>query len=272
MKTKTSQSTTAPPDGPDTLFVGSLEKGFRVLHAFDDNHPSLGVTEIAARTGMDKSAAQRFSNTLHRLGYLQKDPTTRRYSPARKLLELGYLFLRHSRLAERAMPRMIDVAEKFHLTVNLAELDDCDVVYTIRIPHQTATYQAMIPGRRRPAYCTAPGLAILSHLPAAETRGILSRSDRKKFTPRTLTDLAGIERALARTRRDGFALTFDQLLPREISVAAPIFDHAGRAVAAVQMPVYRPEWTADEARERLGPAVLDLSRSISGRLLSEPPE
>ena len=33
--------------GHDTLYVSSFEKGIRVLAAFDDGHPALGVTEIA---------------------------------------------------------------------------------------------------------------------------------------------------------------------------------------------------------------------------------
>ena len=49
----------------NTLFVGSLEKGMRVLAAFDHNHTAMGLTELAERTGLEKSAAQRLSNTLH---------------------------------------------------------------------------------------------------------------------------------------------------------------------------------------------------------------
>ena len=91
------------------LYVGSLEKGFRVLAAFSEDFPALGVTEIALRTGLDKSAAQRFSNTLHQLGFLEKDTATRRYRPARKLMEMAYTYLRHSALG--AATRVLGVAQ-----------------------------------------------------------------------------------------------------------------------------------------------------------------
>jgi hypothetical protein len=63
--TTTAMNVVAPTAHP--LYVGSLEKGFRVLAAFGDDCAALGVTEIALRTGLDKSAAQRFSNTLHQI-------------------------------------------------------------------------------------------------------------------------------------------------------------------------------------------------------------
>ena len=98
----------ALPEGntASALYVNSLEKGFRVLAAFSEDFPALGVTEIALRTGLDKSAAQRFSNTLHQLGFLEKDSATRRYRPARKLMEMAYTYLRHSALGAAAMPHL----------------------------------------------------------------------------------------------------------------------------------------------------------------------
>ncbi len=260
-----------PPAGGDTLFVGSLEKGFRVLAAFDDNHPTLGVTEIAQRTGLDKSAAQRFSNTLHKLGYLEKDATTRRYTPARKLVGFAYTYMRHNRLAERAMPRLIDAGKVHNTTINLAEFMDTDVIYTIRIPQQTTAFAATLTGRCVPTFCTSAGLAILAHMPEADVMDILKRSDRHPYTPRTVTDIDQILRILERIRRDGFCATYGQLLPREISVAAVVFDSSGKVSAAVQIPIYRPKWTLEDARRLLGPLTVDTARGISSDLVGTPP-
>ena len=52
-----------------TLYVASVEKGFRVLQAVRQAQRELGrndvsLTEITRLSGLDKSAAQRFTNTL----------------------------------------------------------------------------------------------------------------------------------------------------------------------------------------------------------------
>ena len=72
---------------PDTLFVSSVEKGFAVLYAFRTGQRELGLrdlslSQISEISGLDKSASQRFTNTLVKLGYLEKDQRTRRYRPA----------------------------------------------------------------------------------------------------------------------------------------------------------------------------------------------
>ncbi|MEX0693672.1 MAG: IclR family transcriptional regulator [Rhodospirillales bacterium] len=250
------------------LFVGSLEKGFRVLAAFGDDFPSLGVTEIALRTGLDKSAAQRFSNTLHQLGFLEKDAATRRYRPARKLMEMAYTYLRHSALGAVAMPRLIEAGGVYKTTMNLAERHDTDMIYTVRIPHEKAAYAATVPGRRVPAFCTATGQAVLSRLSDTEVNDIIDRSDRFKRLPGTTIDIDKIHAAINRTRKQGYAITYEQLLPREIGVAAPIVDYRGRPIAAVHIPAYTPNWSLAEARDKLGPLAIETADAISGALVA----
>jgi len=250
------------------LYVGSLEKGFRVLAAFGDDCAALGVTEIALRTGLDKSAAQRFSNTLHQLGFLEKDASTRRYRPARKLMELAFTFLRHSTLGAAAMPRLIEAGAVYQTTMNLAERDGTGMIYTVRIPHQKAAYVATVPGRRIPMYCTATGHAILSRLPADEAEDIVVRSLRDETIPDTMADPKEIMKAVRKTRRAGFATTFAQLLPREIGIAAPVVDYRGRPVGAVHIPAYTPAWTLSDARRKLGPLAIETADEISGSLVA----
>jgi IclR family transcriptional regulator, pca regulon regulatory protein len=250
------------------LYVGSLEKGFRVLAAFDEDHPSLGVTDIAMRSGLDKSAAQRFSNTLHQLGFLDKDPRTRRYKPARRLMELSFTYLRHSALGAVAMPRLIEAGTVYRTTVNLAEWIDTTMIYTFRIPHQKAAYVSTVPGRQVPVFCSSSGLAIMSRLGDAEIADILARSTLMKITPHTVYEPDKIMKAIQLTRQRGFAITYQQLMLREIAVSAPIVDYRGYPIAAVQIPVSTPGWTLADARQKLGPLAVETAAAISGALIT----
>jgi len=268
------KQTSSHPDvpGASALYVGSLEKGFRVLAAFSDDHPALGVTEIALRTGLDKSAAQRFSNTLHQLGFLEKDAATRRYRPGRRLMELAYTYLRHSVLGAAAMPRLIEAGSVYATTVNLAERDDTSMIYTVRIPHVKAAYSATVPGRRVPVFCAASGIAVMSRMSDDEALDIIARSELTKRLATTVTDPDKIMKSVHQARRRGFALTYAQQLPREISVAAPIIDVRGRPVGAVQIPVYSPAWKQSEAASKLGPLAIETADGISGALVASEQE
>lgn len=248
----------------DTLFVTSLEKGMRVLDAFRGPRESLGITEIAEAVSMDKSAAQRFTNTLHRLGYLERDPQTRRYRPAIKLLDFSFTYLQHDRLAEIAVARLIEAGKVHGTTVNLCVLTGTDIIYTVRILHQNASYQATIPGRRVPAYCTAGGTAILAFRPHDEAVAIVDNSKMVKYTEHTTIDRAATMRRIAEAREHGYGVSVGQLLSNEISVAAPILDNRRHGVAAVHIPVYRPKWSLEAAVEKLAPLAMETAQSISG--------
>jgi len=274
MTSKKTKQNVPPPDptSSSALFVGSLEKGFRVLAAFSDDFPALGVTEIALRTGLDKSAAQRFSNTLHQLGFLEKDVATRRYRPGRRLMEMAYTYLRHSVLGAAAMPRLIEAGSVYQTTVNLAEREDTNVIYTIRIPHVKAAYSATVPGRRVPIFCSASGIAMMSRMDESEAHAILARSDMTPRLPTTMIDPEKVMKLVAQTRRRGFALTYAQQLPREISIAAPIVDVRGRPIGAVQIPVYTPAWKQSEAAAKLGPLAIETADGVSGALVASEQE
>ena len=81
-----------------------------------------------------------------------------------------------------------------------------------------------------------------------------------------MTDPAALRRAIAKARRDGFASTVEQLMRHEMALAAPVLNHVGRPIAAVQIPVYMSRWTEARMREELAPVAMETARAISGTL------
>jgi PcaR/PcaU/PobR family beta-ketoadipate pathway transcriptional regulator len=253
-----------PRQGRDSpLFVGSLEKGLRVFQAFDDTHRSLRLTEIAAATGLDKSAAQRFTHTLHELGYLKKDAKTKHYRLAPKVLELGFTYLRTDSLVERATPYLLEANKRAEETVNLTELDGTEVVYVARVPGRHQITVDVVLGTWLPAYCLAPGRAMLAYLPEETARDVIERSDRAAYTDKTVTDTAALMTILARVRRNGFAISVEEYSPGEISIAAPVFDFGRQPIAAVNVAVPTSRWTVQAVEKKLAPLVIETAQAIS---------
>lgn len=264
----------AKPPRSDTLFVSSVEKAFQVLKAFRAGQRDLGLrdlslAQISEISGLDKSASQRFTNTLVELGYLDKDPKTRRYRPAVGLTDFYYTYMVSNGLAEIAMPRLIEASQVYRTTVNLCEPVGTEINYTIRVPSQKSSFRATLPGRRMPMFCTAAGTVILANRSKAEAAEILAASDLRKITEWTITDLDKVRERIAKARLDGYCISVQQSLPHEISTAAPVLDSEGRAFAAVQVPVYMPEWTVELVEEKIVPLVIETARAISGSYFSE---
>ena len=258
---------TAPQVGSirasDALFVQSIEKGLRVLYAFGSEHRALGLTEIATAIGFDMSTVQRFVHTWQRLGYLKRDPRSRRYTLAAKLLDFSFMYLRSSGLVEIAMPHLVALGNTCEENINLMELDAADVLFILRLPRKEIRYSAGVVGARVPAFCTSAGRAILAHLPQENARDIIQSSDLTPQTPHTLTDPHEIFERLAEVKQQGYSIVDQEVLVGEISVAAPILDYAGTPIAAVSIPVPTTRWSVKSVQKTLAPHVVETARAIS---------
>lgn len=247
----------------DPLMVMSVEKAFRVLSVFDRHSANLSLSQIAAATEMDVSAAQRFTHTLSRLGYLRKDPETKRFELTAKTLQLGYYYLRSNRLVERTMPYLMHLSKETEETVNLTVLDNTEIIFISRFMSRHMLNTDVIIGSRMPAYCTAPGMAILSRLPEEEAIGILERSDRKSVTPSTTWEMDALVTKLRASREQGYATAFDEFYRGDASIAAPIVAGNGFPEGAVNIAVPLSRFSREEVTERFAPLILSAAQAIS---------
>src|SRR6516225_1416588 len=62
-------------------FVGALDKGLKIIEAFETSAPNLSLTEVARRTGLTRAAARRYLLTLVSLGYAETDGKSFRLTP-----------------------------------------------------------------------------------------------------------------------------------------------------------------------------------------------
>ena len=124
----------APTETRSSLFVGSTEKAFQVLHAFDGSKRHMTLADIARASGLDRSATQRLVYTLETLGYLRRIPETRNYGLTPKVLQFSYNYVRANELIDKASPYLLDISRTLGETTNLQELDGHEIVFVARFP------------------------------------------------------------------------------------------------------------------------------------------
>lgn len=246
-----------------SLFIGSTEKAFRVLEAFSGSKRHMTLADIVRATLLDRSAVQRVVHTLESLGYLSRIPDTPHYGLSPKVLGLSYNYLRADDLIDRASPYLLEISRSVGETTNLHELEGHEIRFVARFPGRHLFNVDIAVGSRLPAFFTASGSAILARLPDAQRRSILAQTDLTPITPHTETDP---ERLLARVRRaqqQGYAVIANETVLGDISVAAPIIDGRGVAVAAINIAVPTTRWTVASVEAKLATHVQVAATSIS---------
>ena len=247
----------------DSLMVMSVEKAFRVLEAFGGRNQTLSLSQVAAATGLDISAAQRFTHTLTKLGYLHKEAETKRFELTPKNLGQGYRYLVGHRLVERAMPYLLHLSTETEEAVSLTVLDDTEIIFVSRFMSRHMLNTNVVVGSRLPAYCTAPGIAMLSHLPDGDALDIVDRSDLKPHTPTTTWRRADVTAKLRLSAKQGFATAFGEFFKGDLSVAAAILDEHGQPEGAINVAVSFARYKEADVASRFAPLVMAAAHSVS---------
>ena len=258
---------TIPPKREDTLFVRSIEKAFRVLTAFGAGHSSLSLAQVAQATGLDKSAAQRFTHTLERLGYLRKAPETRHFSLTPRTLEPGYHYMRASSILDRAVPYLLELSRATEESVSLSVPDGTEIVYVARLISRHMVSSNVIVGTRLPAYCTAPGLAMLARLPLSEAKSVLCKSELRAYTANTTTSMAELMAKLEQTQRKGYAMAVEEIFASDISLGVALTGPCNETLGAVSLSVSRVRLSPEEAEARFAPLLLATAQAMSAQVL-----
>lgn len=230
------------------LFVQSVEKAMRVLSAFDGTKRQLSLSEIANLVDMPLGAAQRCTFTLSTLGYLKKDPDSRKYELAPRVLDLAYHYVSSSDLVARATPFLRQISVETEEVTNLFVLDGAEVVVVQRFVSRHVLIPQVVVGTRMPAYCTASGIAILAAMPDKDVADLLAKSKIVSYTPKTMVEKSAILREIEKTRQKGYSRLEDQLYMGDISLGAAIKDSSGAAVGGVTLAISRTRW--EQAQER----------------------
>jgi IclR family pca regulon transcriptional regulator len=217
----------------DPNFMQSLARGLDVIGAFQHARPSLTVSEVASLSNMSRAAARRCLHTLSVLGYARGIEGSYRLTP--KTLSLGFAYLNASPVARVAQPVLEEVSTRLHESCSMTVLDGDEIVYVARAATQRIISVGLSVGSRLPAYCTSMGRVLLAFSNATDLDAYLERVPLARQTPHTITEVAILRRELQRVRTNGYAVVDQELELGLRSIAVPVLQLDGRAVASINV-------------------------------------
>src|SRR5947199_7239032 len=145
----------------------------------------------------------RLIRTLVSLGYVRQN-TNRHYALGARLIRLGENA--SMQFGTWARPLLAELVDEVGETANLAVLERDEVVYVAQVPSRHSMRMFTEVGRRVLPHGTGVGKAILSQLPPAEVRDLLSRTGMPAYTEHTFTEPESLLRQLAKIAKQGYAM------------------------------------------------------------------
>ena len=244
--------------------VQSLERAFAILDEVA-RRPA-GVTAIAERVRLPKSTVARL------LAALEDVQAVERFDGTRWRIGPGVAALSSTASPERSLisvvrPYLADLVDELGEDAGLGLPDGNDVLYVDQVESDNPVQVRDWTGTRAPMHAVPSGLVLLAEWPGDALDAYLA-GELAELTRRTVTDPARIRKRLSDVRKAGYAWGIQEFADGIDSVAAPLRDARGKAIAAIHVhgPSYRfpPENAADAVAGRVVAAATTASAQLAG--------
>ena len=217
----------------DPDFVLSLARGLRVIESFEGHSDGRSIVEIGRSSGLSRAAIRRILYTLELLGYVERSRQV--YRLKTQVLRLGFSFLSSSSAIEAARPVLERITEQLHESSSMCMLDGGQIVYVARCAASRILAAGLSVGSRLPAYCTSMGRVLLASLPDDKLNAYFRDLKPRSYTPKTITRITQIKKAILQVRKDGYAIVDEELEAGLRSIAVPVVTHNHEVVAAINV-------------------------------------
>jgi IclR family pca regulon transcriptional regulator len=244
-------------------WIAGLEKGLRIIEAFNDIHQRLTPSTAARRTGITRTAARRYLRTLHHLGYLDSDGQMFWLTP--RVLRLGWSYCDSARMPRAVQPFLQRISVALGGASYFAVLDEDEVVYIAR-DGSDRVQNGMILGARVAANLSSAGIAMLSCLSANKVDRWLSGRRFVPYTPYTVTTKEGVRELITTARRRGYALLEQQLQRKVRGIAVAIRSSNEEVAGAISVTLPLDNENAEHAAARAVPLLREAEYCLKSLL------
>jgi len=245
-------------------WIAGLEKGLSILEAFDYDNQRMTSAQIAARTGITRTAARRYLLTLEHLGYLHSDGKTFALTP--RVLKVGWSYFDSAPLPRILQPFLQQITGATNEAAYASVLDGKELVFIARNGSTRVMTTGFVLGARVPAHLASPGIVMLAQQQPEQVRSWLKSCPMTPFTPYTITDPDQLFGLIEAARVDGYAIVEQQLQAGVRGIAVPIKNRHAKLVGAISLSIPIGNESREQALDRILPILQQTANSLLNHL------
>jgi IclR family transcriptional regulator, acetate operon repressor len=268
-KTTPKQAEAKPSDpktvDPRSQTVQSLVRALNIMSILGEADGPMSLTELARAAELSPSTAHRLLTTLQQERYVRFDSGTRSWYVGVQAFIAGSGFLKTRNIVDLARPRMRQLMDQASETVNLAIIENHEVVYLAQVECHQMMRALAPPGSRLPLHCSAAGKALLARMAPQYVKSLMEQRGMQRFTAATLTTLDALEADLEVIRTRAYAIDNEEHAIGLRCVAATIYDERAQAIGALSVSGPKARVT-DERVAALGALVRQAAAMVTNEL------
>ena len=215
------------------MSIMAVERALILLRYITDNEDGLSIRESSRNLGYSPATVQKIIGALKSQGYVVQDELTERYHLGPETVQLGLTALSRLDVRRVARPYLEKLSRESGETVFLAIARGHYAVYVDKVVSDQPIRMDAPIGAIRPYNCTAVGKVLLAGMTAEEIEALYKDGAFEKRTENSILDPDVMQGEVEIVREQGWAGDREEFDNGASCVAAPIYDHEGRIVAAL---------------------------------------
>jgi len=205
----------------------SIDRAARILVRLIESDDVLTLSGVMEDTRLPKSTAARLLRALERNGLAQRQPGGG-FRPGPVLVDYARRDTAVGDLAALAIPFLQQLEQETGETTNIAIPTPAGVARLAQVQGEDPGGDWV--GRRIPTHASSMGKVFMAFGAAQPPFGRLAR-----LGPNTITSVPDMLIELEQVRRDGYAITWEELEAGLCSTAAPVRGTRGSVIAAISV-------------------------------------
>ena len=244
--------------------VKVLGKALDLIEIISRDPHGISLSELSAKSGLNKSTAHRILSTMLTRKFLEKDKNGC-YRLGSKMLEVISYYISKLELQTESRPYLWQLTNRLQLSALLAVFYKGESILVDRMEfiHDHAGFNDF--GMRPPIYSTAYGKCLMAAMSSVELDYMFEEINLVKLTEYTLTNKDLILKELKQIRKLGYAIDKEEHEYNKCCVAAPIYDYRGEAIAAITVSGTNAQLSDDKLPEIIE-EVKKAAKKISERM------
>jgi len=248
-----------------------IQRAFEVLHSLAEEPSVCGVSEIARRLGLSRSAVHRVLQELISTGLVAYHPRDRTYRLGPAAVEFSLFVFDWLPLRQQARPALYQMRDVTEESAGLLLKMGNRYAPVDHVTSKRPTRFVPVMGQARALRYGAGGRAILAFQPTEYLEGYFQKLSDRPSSGQPYDDPAWLHDNLSTIRRVGFSMSIGESGPNMNTLAFPLRGIDGSVAAAISVNGPGEHWS-EERMVECAPECLEILHGLESRLRNSIPD
>ncbi len=245
--------------------VQAVINAIDILELLGDCDHELSISEIVASLGLTKSNVTNLLANLERHGYVEHNKYTGNFRLGLKTFQISQVYINKLNLINISEQILNDLKNKLHETICIGVIRHRKVVYLNIVETDEPVKVTQNIGNVGPAYASAIGKMLLSTCHDKEIVALYEGREFRKLTDSTISNINDLMKDIENIRQKGYALELEETENDVYSIAVPVFDSMGKAIAGISACAPKVRMSMDRIEREIAPLLMTSAEELSSK-------